>query len=126
MPAKKKRTDAQRIAALEKQLAATQEVADAQSATMFDHAKVVVELNEKLAELQEQLAAKDNELEGAYRNAAGVSGTIDFLWGEIDGYRNRLMDHISWDAMLPDDLRKAVQKVRTEAYVWEHDEEEKP
>jgi ABC-type transporter Mla subunit MlaD len=86
----------------------------------------LADAHKKIAELTEQLGAKDKELEGAYRNAAGVSATIDFLWGEIDRYRNRLMDHISWDAMLPDDLRKAVQKVRTEAYVWEHDEDEKP
>ena len=145
MPARKKRTDALRIAALEKQLAATEEVADAQSAMIFDHASVVTVLTERLeaaqmlvqiqsdtirrhvpelVELQKQLAAKDKELEGAYRNAAGVSGTIEFLWEEIDRYRNRLMGHISWDAMLPDDVRTAVQKVRTEAYAWEHDEDE--
>lgn len=86
--------------------------------TMRENAAVVVELNEALAK-------KNKELEGAYRNAAGVAGTLDFLWSEIDRYRNSLMDHIRWDAMLPEDLREAVRKVRMEAYAWEHDDEEK-
>jgi hypothetical protein len=36
------------------------------------------------------------------------------------------MDHIRWDAMLPEDLREAMRKVRIEAYAWTHDEDEKP
>jgi alpha-D-ribose 1-methylphosphonate 5-triphosphate synthase subunit PhnG len=76
-------------------------------------------------ELTQTLAKKDKQIEGADRERAGVNAMIDFLWEEIDRYRNRLMDHIRWDGMLPKDLHEAMQKVRMEAYAWEHDDEEK-
>jgi hypothetical protein len=79
---------------------------------------VVVELNEKLAE-------KEKKLEGADRQAVGAAGVVDFLWEEIDRYRNRCIDFIRWDAMLPDDLREAVRKVRSQAYEYEHAEDDK-
>jgi hypothetical protein len=65
-----------------------------------------------LPRLTEQLTATDKELETDERHFAGLAGERDFLWEEIDRYRNRLMDFIRWDAMLPEDLSEAVRKVR--------------
>jgi chromosome segregation ATPase len=114
----KKKTAAQRVTELERKLAEADALLAKGKETLREHAGGMVELAEALAK-------KNKELEGAHRNAAGVAATIDFLWSEIDRYRNSLMDHIRWDAMLPEDLREAVRKVRMEAYAWEHDEEEK-
>lgn len=121
---------------MEKRLIEANALLEKGTETIREHAAVVVELNEKLAEkihsntelaarnvqLAQQLAAKERELEGADREMAGVAGTIDFLWEEIDRYRNSLMDHIRWDAMLPEDLLEAVGKVRMQAYEYEHED----
>ncbi|MEK6225535.1 MAG: hypothetical protein AABM40_04485 [Chloroflexota bacterium] len=117
-------TDAERIAILEKELSNDQALASRQHTTIMENAKVVVELNQKLADLQRQLAAKDKELGADERRFAAHGADVDFLWEEIDRYRNRLIQHLEWDAMLPEDLREAVRTVRVQAYADEHDDDE--
>lgn len=108
---------------LREQLAAAQRQAHAEHELLAEKVHIITDLAQTNVRLDQQLAATEKELDGAYRQAAGVNGTIDFLWEEIDRYRNRLMEHIHWDAMLPDDLREAVRKVRVAVYEWEHEED---
>lgn len=112
------------IAALTSSLAEAAKLLKSGEEAMYQNTKVVVELNQKLADLQRQLAAKDKELEADERRFAANGAGVDFLWEEIDRYRNRLIQHLEWDAMLPEDLREAVRKVRVQAYADEHDDDE--
>jgi hypothetical protein len=91
--------------------------------TMREHAGVVVELNEKLADLQRQLAAKDKELERDARAFAGIDGEITFLWEEIDRFRDRLLNYIRWEMQLPEDARVALNKVRAQEFEDKLDED---
>jgi chromosome segregation ATPase len=83
-------------------------------ATMFANAAAVVEVNQELADLQRQLAAKDKELAADARAFAGINGEITFLWEEIDRFRDRLLNYIRWEMMLPEDARAALNKVRAQ------------
>jgi hypothetical protein len=91
--------------------------------TMREHAGVVVELNEKLADLQRQLAAKDKELERDARAFAGINGEITFLWEEVDRFRDRLLNYIRWEMQLPEDARVALNKVRAQEFEDKLDED---
>jgi hypothetical protein len=115
------------LARLRVRLAAMEEITAAQDATMGDHAAVVMELNEKLADLQRQLAAKEKELERDDRAFVAFGAERDFLWEEIDRFRNRVMDYIRWETLLPEDVRAALQKVRAQQFADEREEDdEKP
>jgi hypothetical protein len=91
--------------------------------TMREHAGVVAELNEKLADLQRQLAAKDKELERDARAFAGINGEVTFLWEEIDRFRDRLLNYIRWEMQLPEDARVALNTVRAQEFEDKLDED---
>jgi RNA polymerase-interacting CarD/CdnL/TRCF family regulator len=92
-------------------------------ATLFANAAAVVETNQKLADLQRQLAAKDKELERDARAFAGIDGEITFLWEEIDRFRDRLLNYIRWEMQLPEDARVALNTVRAQEFEDKLDED---
>lgn len=60
-------------------------------------------------DLRQQLQTTERQLDA-------FAGERDFLWEEIDRYRNRLIDFLRWDAMLPEKLRDEVRRVRAADY----------
>lgn len=91
------------------ELAKAKEQLEKGEATMLENAGVV-------AELTAALAAKDKELAADARAFAAIDGERTFLWEEIDRFRNRLMDYIRWEMLLPEDARVALNKVRAQDF----------
>jgi chromosome segregation ATPase len=108
---------------VEQRLAEANELLKSGQETMRGHAGVVVELSEKIADLQWRLAAKEKELAIRERTITGFAGERDFLWEEIDRFRNRVMDYIRWQALLPEDARLALSKVTAQEFEDELDED---
>jgi hypothetical protein len=110
-------------AALRSQLLRAGEMLKQGEAAMFANAAVVVELNQKLADLQRQLTAKDKELAADARALAAIDGERTFLWEEIDRFRDRLLNYIRWEMQLPEDARVALNQVRAQALEDQLDED---
>jgi chromosome segregation ATPase len=131
MPAKKKqKSDRQTMLELTEALSlvtqewreAKEKVAQAEAllksgkATMMEHAKVVTELSEALA-------ARDKELGMYARALAAIDGERTFLWEEIDRFRNRLLDFIRWEMLLPESARVELNKVRAQDFADQLDDD---
>jgi hypothetical protein len=102
-------TDGERIAGLERALLDEQSVSKQFLAKIQEDAGVI-------RKLTKQLAAKDKELAADERYALGFAAEIDFVWEELDRYRNRLMEFLRDQAMLPEKLRREIQQARMDAY----------
>ena len=90
---------------------------------VFSTESDLMRMEKLLNEANARLAAKERELASCDRTITAFSAERDFLWEEIDRFRNRVMDYIRWQALLPEDALLALSKVTAQEFEDELDED---